>query len=225
MRYISDRIIKELSAGKKVLWLVPGGSNIPLAVETMNYIKAAVGRDEMHRLTISLTDERYGRVGHVDSNWQQLLDAGFDPGGAASIPVLCGSAYEETISDWGSKIHRAFGGNDLIIGQFGIGSDGHIAGIHPHSVAVESKEFVCGYGTSRYSRITLTIKAILGIHAAYAFALDSAKKIVLETIRDKSLPIAEQPAQVLKKLPEAHLYGEGFVPIIETFGTGRPKGD
>ena len=40
-----------------------------------------------------LTDERYGPVGHPDSNWSQLLQKGFDLPQAKLVPVLTGRLF------------------------------------------------------------------------------------------------------------------------------------
>jgi len=53
-----------------VLWLVPGGSNIPIAVEAMDMIRKEMSGLSLKYLTITLSDERYGSVGHKDSNWK-----------------------------------------------------------------------------------------------------------------------------------------------------------
>ena len=47
-----------LSQHKSVIWLVPGGSNIPLVVDTM----ALIDESLTHRLIIMQTDERYGTL-------------------------------------------------------------------------------------------------------------------------------------------------------------------
>ena len=41
-------------------------------------------------LVVALVDERYGPVGHPDSNWFKLEIAGFKIKGAKMIPILIG---------------------------------------------------------------------------------------------------------------------------------------
>src|SRR4051812_4722359 len=72
---LTHRLTKELAAGKHVLWLVTGGSNIDASVEIMECLPA----DLTKKLTIMVADERFGAVGHADSNEAQLEQAGFDP--------------------------------------------------------------------------------------------------------------------------------------------------
>jgi 6-phosphogluconolactonase/glucosamine-6-phosphate isomerase/deaminase len=70
---LTAHLITELRAGKRVLWLLSGGSNIRAIVEVMDSIDDSLTPN----LSLLLADERFGPVGHHDSNWQQLLDAGF----------------------------------------------------------------------------------------------------------------------------------------------------
>ena len=219
IQMLVDRICAALKDGKKVLWLVSGGSNIPIAVEAMNMIRKEIGDLSLKYLTVTLSDERYGHVGHKDSNWKQLEDAGFNFDGINKIPVLIGKSLEGTVSAYKKGIIKAMNevatSEGLIIGQFGIGADGHIAGILPHSRAAAYLEadhtgkdspLVCAYRSEPFIRITLTPVALNKVSAAYVFAFGSSKREAVERLRGQDLSIDEQPAQILKHLPEAHLY-------------------
>jgi 6-phosphogluconolactonase/glucosamine-6-phosphate isomerase/deaminase len=203
---LADRLIEELEAGKKVLWLVSGGSNIPLSVQVMEQIpdKLTAG------LTVFLSDERYGEVGHADSNSKQLDDAGFSHKDARVTYVLSrGMSLIETTDQFSLAISAAFEVADIIIGQFGMGADGHILGILPGTPAVDSEKLVCGYATEDFTRITLTAKAVReNIDVAYVFAFGPSKKEQLLTLTSKELPVSDQPAQLLKELPEAYVYND-----------------
>ncbi|MFA6295063.1 MAG: 6-phosphogluconolactonase [Candidatus Paceibacterota bacterium] len=225
-----------LCKDKKVLWLVPGGTNIPISVEVMKIVRKQVSEKLMNNLTVTLTDERFGPVGHKDSNWEQLMLAGFDFSGIQTLPVLKNLSLEETVNEFSKNIERAFSlpispisktdslpvgeviplensstseiinGNDIVIGQFGIGPDGHIAGILPNSSAVKSLNTTFSYTAPPFTRITLTPKALLKISIAYAFVFGESKREAISNLQIKNLSIEEQPAQILKKLKEAYLY-------------------
>jgi 6-phosphogluconolactonase/glucosamine-6-phosphate isomerase/deaminase len=201
-----ERLTKELEGGKHVMWLVPGGSNIPLSVTVMN------GLPEEHtkHLTIYLTDERYGEIDHPDSNSRQLREAGFDPKNARMVNVLARDLnLEETCEQYGMSIAAAFEAADVVIAQMGMGADGHICGILPGSPAVDSDKLIVGYVTENFTRITLTPKALKKfVAAAYVYAFGESKKEALGNLLLKNLPLSEQPAQVLKKLPEAYVYND-----------------
>src|SRR4051794_6157282 len=83
-RALVERLQRELAAGHKVLWLTSGGSNIPISVDVMRQLED----DLTKNLGIMPADERYGPVGHADSNLTQLLSAGFEAKKAKLLPVL-----------------------------------------------------------------------------------------------------------------------------------------
>lgn len=201
----ADAIITQLKTGKKVLWLIPGGSNIPISVEAMKNIRHNAP-SQLNNLTISLTDERYGEVGHKDSNWQQLIDTGFNFDGIETIPVLTGKTLDGTAAELVGKIESAMKSSDFIIGQFGMGADGHIAGILPHSPATTSKSLVCAYDAAPFTRITLTFEAIKRISSAYLFISGSSKDEAMESLINKEIPRHEQPVQVLKQLGPGYVF-------------------
>ncbi len=202
---LAARLSSELRMGKRVLWLVPGGSNIPLTVSVMHDLP-----DELTvRLTIMLTDERYGDVGHPDSNTEQLHAAGFRPKHADVIPVLrpnysLGQTVKQYESDYATQVAAA----DIVIGQFGMGPDGHICGILPGSAAVGSADMTHGYDAGNFVRVTLTPKALLQVTAAYVCAFGEPKRGALTQLHDEELSLNEEPAQIIKQLPESYVYND-----------------
>lgn len=203
---LTERLVRELAGGRRVLWLVSGGSNIPVSVQIMDNIT----RQSQARLSVMLADERYGEVGHDQSNWTQLIRAGFQGGDAKLIPVLeAGLDFQQTIARYNQLVGQAFEEHDLIIAQLGIGADGHIAGILPGSpAAAETKALVAGYRSAPFLRITLTFPALRKITAAYAFAFGNTKRQALSDLRKRTLTPVRQPAQILKRLGEAYLYSD-----------------
>lgn len=198
------RLLSELQGGKQVLWLVSGGSNLAWEVAIMQHIPA----EESSRLTVMLIDERVGAPGHPASNWQQLQEAGFEGKQAHCIPTLVeGETLAETVNRYEQELAEAVSSAEVVIAQLGLGTDGHIAGILPHSPAsAETKRLVCGYETEPYTRLTVTFPLLRQVTAAYLLAFGADKQSVIETLLHASLPVAEQPAQALKSLPEAYLY-------------------
>jgi 6-phosphogluconolactonase/glucosamine-6-phosphate isomerase/deaminase len=156
-----------------------------------------------------LTDERYGPVGHPDSNARQLADIGFDPKHALFIPVLTGGTPNETVCAYRVAAREQLAAKDVAIGQFGIGTDGHIAGILPgSSAAAEKHELAVGYQTPEFLRISLTAPAIRQLDMAYALVYGATKREALTRLHDHELPIEQQPAQILKAIPEAYVYND-----------------
>jgi 6-phosphogluconolactonase/glucosamine-6-phosphate isomerase/deaminase len=196
-------LIQALQEGKPVLWLIPGGSNIPITTAIMSQLPD----DLTTNLTVLLTDERYGPVGHADSNAFQLQQAGFNPKKGTFLPVLTGASLEDTIRAYDQAAQEHFAKNALVIGQFGIGADGHIAGILPGSpAATEQHAWATGYRTPSFTRVTLTFPALYRVNVAYTFAYGETKREALKRLETNELPLQVQPAQILKAIPKAYLY-------------------
>ncbi len=194
-----------LELNEPVLWLVTGGSSIPLSVAVM----ASLPDDKLSNLTVMLTDERYGEVGHADSNAKQLYDAGFNSKAARFIPVLNGESLEITTHSFATNFGDQLAKSAVTIGQFGMGADGHIAGILPNSpAAFTTDSLAAGYKTDSFSRITLTFKAISKLQAIYVFAFGAEKHTALDNLYSADLPLTDQPAQLLKQVPECYIFND-----------------
>lgn len=209
---LADRLEQELGSNKRVLWLVSGGSNIPLSVHIMNRLHQTVA-DKLPNLTIALSDERYGKPGHPNSNWQQLHIAKFKTGSARTIPTLIPDLTLKATRDaFEQSLGQALSKADSVIAQLGMGDDGHIAGILPKSKAVKSGAgLVAGYDGGTYMRVTITPMAFTKITTAYCFAYGNNKHDQLETLLDSELPVSTQPAQLLKTIHQAYVYTDQHV--------------
>jgi 6-phosphogluconolactonase/glucosamine-6-phosphate isomerase/deaminase len=203
---LTERLVRELAGGKRVLWLASGGSNIPSSVQIMDNISSGHSKN----LSVSLIDERYGEPGHSESNWAQLMQAGFKGKQATLLPVLRpGLSFGQTAKAYEELIEKAFAANDVAIAQLGIGPDGHVAGILPGSPAAEEKTaLVAGYDAPPLKRLTLTFVALRHITAAYVFAFGEPKREALAALREGTLPLKRQPAQILNELTEAYMYSD-----------------
>ncbi len=204
---LAAKIIDFLSKENKVLWLIPGGSNIPIAAEAMKTIREKTSSELLDNLTVALTDERYGPVGHPDSNWKQLQDTGIDLSGVKSFSILGNSSLAETVSHYGETIQKILPSVDVIVGQFGMGADGHIAGILPHSPAVSETSLpTAGYESTPFTRVTLTFPVLRQIDVAYMFVANATKKDAIERLHKNDVALADQPAQILQEIPEVYVY-------------------
>lgn len=202
---LTSRLVRELANGKRVLWLTSGGSNIPTSVQVMDNISSDLSKN----LSVSLIDERFGEPEHSESNWAQLMQAGFKGKNATLLPVLRPDvSFEETISNYNTLIGKAFAENDIVIAQLGIGPDGHVAGILPNSPATTAKTLVAGYEAPPLMRLTLTFPALGRITAAYVFAFGKPKQKALVSLQAGKLSPEQQPAQILNELPEAYMYSD-----------------
>lgn len=201
-RYISSVVAGALSTGESVLLLVPGGSAITIAIMLAEELCSIPDRS---RLTVMLTDERYGDVGHADSNWKQLLERGFLIPGATLVPTLRGLSLHETVRGYGKDLEVQMNRADLKIGLFGMGTDGHTAGILPESPASRSTRYAEGYQAPPYTRITMTPLAISRLDISVLYAIGKEKSKALKALLEER-PIAEQPAQALKAAGELTIF-------------------
>lgn len=191
--YLEETIRRRLEDAESVLWLVSGGSNIAVAVQAASQLRDV----DAGTLTIMLADERFGPVGHPDSNWQQLIEAGFDLPNAQLLPTLSGHHLHETMSDYQAHLSDQYLLSSFKIGLFGMGANGNTAGILPGSEAAGSNELVSGYEGPDVTRITMTPLAIKQLDEVVLVAFGEAKWPQLARLADK-LPEIEQPAQALK---------------------------
>jgi len=193
-QYLSRVIVEKLSQRKSVLFLVPGGSAMAVAVRAGELLATT----DLSRLRVMLTDERFGEVGHKDSNWEQLLLLGFSLPGATLFPVLRGHSLEETVRVYDKELEEEILGTDFRIGLFGMGVDGHTAGILPKSTASVATTYVHGYSADPFTRITMTPPAIAKLDVAVLYAMGKDKAHALHELREKRT-IRMNPAQALKQ--------------------------
>lgn len=198
--FLASAVIERLEEGKKVLLFLTGGSSIAVGIVLADILKKSEIGEKINNLTITLTDERYGPVEHFNSNLFQLKERGFDLPGANIVPILVDDDRDITTEKFNNFLKEELVKAEYKIGLFGVGVDGHTAGILPESVAVDTEKFVVGYDTPVFSRITITPKAIEKLDQAVVWMQGKDKWPVLDSLQNE-IPIQKQPAQVLKKIP------------------------
>jgi 6-phosphogluconolactonase/glucosamine-6-phosphate isomerase/deaminase len=202
---LADALTSALRVHERVIWLVPGGSNIGISVEASQLLD----RELTHKLVIMQTDERFVALDSDDCNWHQLANAGFDAKHAMTFPMLIeGKTRDEVAELYSEMVLREFIAADYILGQFGVGADGHIAGIKPDSPASTSDELVCGYQGEDFERITLTFPALQQVDEAFGFIFGKAKRPVLEQLLGDIPSLAKFPAGVLRTTPASTIYND-----------------
>jgi 6-phosphogluconolactonase/glucosamine-6-phosphate isomerase/deaminase len=202
-KFLAGEITRHLKKGQSVLWLVTGGSAIEVAVKTAGLL----GDIDLGGLHVALTDERYGPVSHADSNWQQLINAGFKLPGAQLQPVLEGADMPQTTAAYDDYLRNQLDQADFSLGLFGMGADGHCAGILPASPAVGSKDYASSYQGPDFKRITMTPLAIAKLDQAVLYAVGKSKIPALQQLQ-QSVPLGVMPAQALKRAGELIVYND-----------------
>ena len=200
--YLTNEIAERLAAGERVLWLIPGGSASFIALDVLKHLEGI----DMSQLFITLTDERYGAPGHPNENWTQLCNAGFTVDDTRMYRVLRGDAVESTVEEFDQQLQQWLENTDYSLGLFGIGVDGHTAGIKPYSPAVTNEKGVAYFKGEDFERVTITPKVIAELDEAVAYTLGKAKFPTLHQLLTTLTPIDEQPAQALKLAKKTMLF-------------------
>lgn len=200
---VIDHVVEVLSdhlrSGEQVAWLLSGGSAIDLEVRIAQRLQTL----DVTKLYVGLIDERYGPRSHKDENYVQLTEAFFP---FYINRVLKGESGAKTAKAFGEKTMEALKDADFSLGIFGIGADGHTAGIKPGSPAVTSTEPAVFYKWDDYQRITLTPPIIRELDEAIVYAVGHEKTETLQTLTSKKVSPSKQPAQVLKDVAVCTLY-------------------
>ncbi len=198
--FIAGSILNQLKSGKHVLFFVAGGSSIPVGVKVSEIVR----KHPHQNLTVTLTDERYGPIDHFNSNYFKLTEKGFNLPEANIIPILIDDDRNITTEKFNTRLAQELGKAQYKIGLFGVGSDGHTAGILPESVAVQSSALVSSYNTAVFSRITITPKAIEQLDEVVVWMQGKEKWEAIKNLSEnleKDIDISKMPAQILKKVP------------------------
>ncbi|MCF7833923.1 MAG: 6-phosphogluconolactonase [Candidatus Pacebacteria bacterium] len=195
--YISSLILEKLADEKKVLLLLSGGSSVSVNLQIIKILK----NHNLDNLYVSLVDERYGAVGHIDSNWTLMQKEGLDTLQAKMYPVLLGENIVDTTKNFEGNLKWLLGATDYKIGIFGIGGDGHTAGILPKSEAVKAESLAFQYSTEKYNRITITPKCIRMLDEAVLVAKEGEKDDIILQLENEDKDFFLMPAQTLKKVP------------------------
>ena len=193
---------RHLEQGDRVLWLVSGGSVIPIAAVVAQQLTGI----PLAKLTVSLTDERPGPVGHADSNWLGLKQAGFQLPGATLHPILTGVTTYVDSANYSSFLDQALDRADYRFALFGIGPDGHTAGI-PARYPSPFHEPAMYYQADGFERISITPGGLGRLDEAAVYMAGENKREAFNRFQ-ANLPPQEQSAQYLKVIPKLTVYSE-----------------
>ena len=203
-RAIARGLDRALKSKLKVLWLLSGGSNIQIQLDVLKRLKYA----SHHNLTISLIDERFVPLDSPNSNWHALLDGGLNGERARLEPPIIDwdLSLQDAAHDWTLRLGKRIEEADVVVGQFGIGEDGHTAGILPHTAGVrEQDKLVLGYEGNDFQRLTTTPALFKRLDLAIGVAMGTAKKPIIERMVT-DISSDEQPAQLLLLAHELIVY-------------------
>ena len=200
---LATSITNNLRLGKRVLWLLSGGSGIDIAIKTQALFATDL---DLANLYISLTDERFGELDHPDENWAQLINAGFNLPGAQLYRPLSGQDIVTTTRLFNNWLGEQFSAADYKIGVFGIGADNHTAGIKPGSQPEDMQDYAYAFQADDFERLTISTLAIKRLNEAVVQASGSGKLDAIKRLLNDDYPADAQPAQILKSVKLSSLY-------------------
>ena len=200
-----------------VLLLLSGGS-------ALSVVKRLGTWDDMSALTIAVLDERCDPTNR-ESNWAKIVKTAWfslaTANGAAHIDTLTlvddtldtlAARFEEGLAAW-----RTEHPSGIIVGLFGMGDDGHTAGIFPmpedpeaFADRFQSDRLVIGYhapDTVTVSRrITVTLTGIRSFACGFAYVCGGQKRDNLYELRcGAPRPLHIFPAGIWRDLPSMRI--------------------
>lgn len=199
--YLATTISSHLASGEKVLWILSGGSGGKVCAEVSKRLTAS-----LDNLVTTLSDERYVPLNDPDENWKQLIDYGFSVPGATTYRPIQGKDRATTAHELGEFIEKAYSDADYKIGLFGIGADGHTAGIKPGTTAVEADSWATDFSGDDFERITMTFNAVKQLDEIVVQAMGADKAAILKQLLNEDIDSKIQPAQVLKSVKNSTLF-------------------
>lgn len=200
--HIAAAIKHHLANGERVLWLLSGGSGAAIAVAASERLADT----DLTNLSVTMTDERYGPLGHPDENWQQIIEAGFSVPNATLYRPLSSGDIASTATAWGLWLTHALNTTDFAIGVFGIGADGHTAGIKPHTSATTATQAIAAFTGDDFERLTITFPVIERLDEVVIQASGDDKAAIIRELLAGHGALDDAPAQILTTVPDSTLY-------------------
>ena len=174
-------------------------------------------------LTVSMLDERFSQDQKIN-NFNQLQETEFYKTALSKDVNFFGTSPRNIDTSkslqerWENNLHRWADTNreGKIIATFGMGPDGHIAGIFPYPEDKEKfkklflgESWTVSYTTDKHQyaeRLTTTPAFFQRIDSAIIFITGQEKKPAFDKLVSKSASIEELPAMLLHDLKNAEVF-------------------
>lgn len=205
---LKDVIVNGLRDNGTVMWLISGGSSIPVAIAVSERL-VADGIDTAG-LFATLVDDIYEGRNDEGHNWQRLVDEGFiAPQGGVRGIERTEQSIEDDAAAFEQLLQQKLTASKFVVGQFGIGGDFHTGGIAPASAAArEQSRLAVGYVYNDQEKITITPALIARLDIAFVNSMgESKRQIVAHFLESEASPEIE-PAQNLKAARQTLLYSD-----------------
>ncbi|HEX9679443.1 MAG TPA: 6-phosphogluconolactonase [Candidatus Saccharimonadales bacterium] len=205
-----DYLLEQLKASDgNIVLLLSGGSSLNPVKEAFKLLDD----ETVGRIQLLQVDERYVDLSSSDSNWRQIkraLGSKFKRLASSAGMLTRGEDAEDIAITYEMEIRELLAGADETIGVYGVGADGHIAGMLPTKQPEEFTRFLDGrlvvdYQAHDFVRITTTGALVTKLNELIVFACGPQKTAAVERI-DQRLQPHEHPAQMLKDAARVKLF-------------------
>ncbi len=185
----------------EILWLLSGGSAINIEAKVASLLSLS----QKKHISLGQIDERFVPIGSTEHNWQQLIKSGLKPEDfSAAWPILQPAmSIEECARNYQKILAQAFTECNFALGIYGIGADGHTAGIKPTNTQSDFKRYtgtslVTAYSGADFQRITTTASVIKKLDEIDIYCCGANKTETIEALKT-AIANHKMPAQLLKK--------------------------
>lgn len=189
-------LTEQLAQGKHVLWLVSGGSSLPVGVAVIQQLDRSLATN----LSIGLVDDKYLPLNSPETNAAQFKTLGFRAGAARYQEILHGKSLAATAATFDRFLTEELARCDFAIGQFGLGEGYHTGGILPYSVAATQTALLAtGYRQAGVGHVTVTPALITRLDIAFINSMGESKRPLVSHFLKSTASIQEEPTQALKQ--------------------------
>lgn len=204
-------LAKQLSdSSGQILLLLSGGSSL----NPVHNAFKQVNQDIVKRTDLAQIDERFVDINSADSNWKtirKVTGSAYDNFDKKVAILECGDTPEDAVITYEMELNGLLESADYIIGVYGFGADGHIAGIKPTQHPEDFMRFLDGrlavsYKAPDFIRITTTHSVLTRIDEAIVFGCGPDKIRQLEKFNESTLAPHIQPMQLFKDLKHATFF-------------------
>jgi 6-phosphogluconolactonase/glucosamine-6-phosphate isomerase/deaminase len=206
----ADYLFKQIDESEgSILLLLSGGSSLNPVREAFKNIDD----ETLGRIHIAQVDGRFVEIDDEASNWRQIREAigpKLDKTASQAVILKQGDAAEDIAIAYEMELRSLLAAADEKIGVYGVGSDGHIAGMLPAKNPADFTQFVDGrlvvdFQGHDFTRITTTQPLLTKLDEVIVFACGPDKVATIERLNEDISP-QEHPAQFLKDAERATIF-------------------
>ncbi len=202
------KLASAIGKHKKPLLLLSGGSSL----NAVRVMASRLTKAQKNRIKVMQIDARYVPFGDEDNNWSQIEKYLSDD----LVLDRKNAIYEEDkkprdlASNYSAMLEEAMEDADITIGVYGMGADGHIAGIKPMWAPYRFTRFLDGravvsYKAKDFIRITTTSEVIVRLDRIIGLVCGKEKYEAIKKL-DEEASMRQHPAQLLKDAKNAELH-------------------